>query len=234
MADLETADLSNLDVLYTGAAGGDVHVDELVDATSQVLAFVNSGGGLVAETNALATNSWTWVPDASLISHSGASNLGGMETSITDPDHPVMQGLNGDDLSDWGISVHSTFLTPEAAGFQEVAEGENASGIFEPYIIVKDPGVTPLIFEITSLPAAGTLEAIIVAGGNPQILVALDLPATLFGFPVVTYTNTITAVADSFDYRVTEGLVISTAVVGLFLNDSCAEVGRPPGCTPDN
>lgn len=223
-ADLDTADLSNFEVLYTGATRD--NVPDLVAATSNVEDFVNGGGGLVVETNIVDSGSWTWVPEASLIGHSGSTNVGGMDTSIVDPDHPVMQALNGDDLSDWGTSVHSIFVTPGNAGFQVLAEGENGTGgIFEPYIIALDPGATELVFTITELPEFGIL---VDSTGQP-ITVGTTLPSS-----TVTYTNTAPAATDSFTYQVEEEGVFSTAVVDILLSDSCAEVGRPPGCSPDN
>ena len=233
VADLDTTDLSNFDVLYTGAAGSDLHVDELVAASGQVLAFVNSGGGLVAETNVFAINSWTWVPFADDISHSGDANLGGAEVLIVQPTHPVMQGLTDAFLSDWGISVHSTFLTPGDAGFQVLALGDagasgehQGSGTFEPYIIVQDPGVNPpLVFEIVELPDFGTLR-------DSNLTLITTTPYLLPDTTVIYTSTSFPTTLEGFSYRVTEGALLSTAFVSIIVSDSCAEQGRPPGCVP--
>jgi len=125
--DLDTADLSGFEALYIGprTAG----VADLVAAAANVLSFVQSGGGLVVETNIIDPASWSWVPFADQIGHSGDDNTSSNGVTIVDGSHPVMQGLTSAGLSDWTDSVHSVFSSPGAAEFDELAIDSGSTGL---------------------------------------------------------------------------------------------------------
>ena len=58
--------------------------------------------------------------------------------TIVETGHPVVNGLTNAELSNWGDSVHTTFSTPEAAGFLVVADGFDSQAAGDvPYIIVR-------------------------------------------------------------------------------------------------
>jgi len=131
--DLTNDNLSGYDVVYVGPSTN-LAQGNIVNAAANVLAYVNGGGGLVVEPEVFDANSWSWVPYANLIGHSGAANVCNPETvNIVAGGHPVMAGLTNAGLSNWGCSVHTTFATPAAAGFQTLTETSPAPGI--PHII---------------------------------------------------------------------------------------------------
>jgi hypothetical protein len=113
-AGLAAANLSLFDVVYIGATAS---ASSLAPAAANVQSFVSSGGGLVAEAEVHDAASWTWLPYANLIGHSGVANVGHEAVSIVAPLHPVMAGLTNSGMSNWNFSVHSTFSTPGLAGF---------------------------------------------------------------------------------------------------------------------
>jgi hypothetical protein len=113
-AGLAAANLNLFDVVYIG---GSTAASTLVPAAANVQNFVNSGGGLVAEAEVHDPASWTWLPYANLIGHSGTSNVGHEAVTVAAPLHPAMAGLTSSGLSSWNFSVHSTFSTPGLAGF---------------------------------------------------------------------------------------------------------------------
>ena len=117
-ADLATADLSGVAALYIGPS---TEVGDFVAAAANVESFVNSGGGLVVEPNINDALSWSWVPFADQIGHSGDLNWATEFVTIVDAAHPVMDGLTDGGLSEWGWSIHSTFSSPGAAGFDTLA-----------------------------------------------------------------------------------------------------------------
>lgn len=111
--------------------------DPLIAAAVNILAFVSAGGGLVVEAEVFGPGSWTWVPFADLIGHSGDVNVATENVHITDPAHPVMAGLTDAGLSSWGFSIHSNFTTPERAGFDVLAVDVTRGNI--PTIIARIP-----------------------------------------------------------------------------------------------
>jgi hypothetical protein len=113
-AGLAAANLNVFDVVYIGAS---TTASALVPAAANVQNFVNSGGGLVAEAEVHDPASWTWLPYANLMGHSGTSNVGHEAVTIAAPLHAAMAGLTSSGLSSWDFSVHSTFTTPGLAGF---------------------------------------------------------------------------------------------------------------------
>jgi hypothetical protein len=113
-AGLAAANLSLFDVVYVGASTA---ASNFVPAAANVQNFVNSGGGLVAEAEVHDPDSWTWLPYANLIGHSGTSNVSHEAVTIAAALHPAMAGLTSSGLSSWNFSVHSTFSTPGLAGF---------------------------------------------------------------------------------------------------------------------
>ena len=145
--DLDTIDLTIYDVLYFGPHTNAAVIDDYQTAAVDILAYVNGSGGLVVEPEIFRANSWSWVPHAGLIGHSGATNVVEDTVVITNPSHPVMAGLTSAGLSNWGGAIHSTFSTPAAAGFEVLAT--NAFGI--PVIIVIPEPTTLSLLTIGSL-----------------------------------------------------------------------------------
>ena len=136
-ASLAVIDLSIFDMLYFGPTTDVSTIADYVAASAAIASYVAGSGGLVVEPEVQAASSWSWVPDAALIGHSGSLNVGTEAVSITAPLHPVMSGLTSTGLSGWGFSVHSTFSTAAAAGYTVLAT--DASGT--PVIITKTVGV---------------------------------------------------------------------------------------------
>ena len=137
-SDLATADFNTAcggpcQVIYVAAVTNNAFLQDLLAAAANIRDFVEAGGGLVAEANTAAQGSWTWVPFEDQIGH--AERKG--ETVSTVLSHPVLQGLTSATLSNWDLSVRSSFSTPEAAGFTTVAEAQFFGGSV-PYIIVRD------------------------------------------------------------------------------------------------
>lgn len=149
------------DVLYFAPTTVDADIANYVANAAGIAAFASGGGGLVVEPNVFAAASWTWVPDAALIGHSGATNVGTENVSITAAGmaSPVMTGLTGPGLSGWGFSIHSNFRTPEAAGFETLALDVTSGNI--PTIIARvsgpppGPGVIPEPASFSLLGVAG-------------------------------------------------------------------------------
>jgi len=138
-ASLAIIDLTVYDVLYFGPTTSSTTIADYVAASAAILAYVNGSGGLVVEPNVFDASSWSWVPDAAAIGHSGATNVGDNTVTIVDPGHPVMQGLTSAGLSGWNSSIHSTFSTPAAAGYSVLAVGGTGTAA----IIVKGGLVVP-------------------------------------------------------------------------------------------
>lgn len=132
-AALAEADLSEFDVLYVGPT---TDVSDLMAARLNLGEYGASGGGLVVEPNVFDPDSWSWVPYAHQIGHSGATNVDSDDVYVIDHGHPVMAGLTDAGLSGWYSSVHSTFTAPEAAGFSILAAQEPQFGV--PVIIARD------------------------------------------------------------------------------------------------
>lgn len=130
---LAAANLAPFDILYFGPT---TEVSFLVLAASNIASFSHHGGGLVVEPNVLDPESWTWVPLADGIGHSGAVNRAQEDVFIRRPDHPLMQGITEDGLSNWGMSIHSTFNVSGTAGFEVLAADQIQFG--DATIIVRD------------------------------------------------------------------------------------------------
>jgi len=120
-SNLTTIDLSVYDVLYFGPTTSQAEIANYVAAASKIQSYVNAGGGLVVEPEVFAGNSWSWVPFANQIGHSGSTNVCTEVVTITAPSHPVMAGLTNAGLSRWSCSVHTYFANAEAAGFEVLA-----------------------------------------------------------------------------------------------------------------
>jgi hypothetical protein len=115
---LASADLQPYDVLYLGPT---TDVADYAAAAGAIRELGGFGGGLVVEPNVLDPESWSWVPSADRIGHSGAANVGFDTVSIVAPSHPIVEGLTDQGLSHCDMSVHSNFTTPEAGGFVTLA-----------------------------------------------------------------------------------------------------------------
>ncbi len=121
-ANLAAANLSGFDVLYINTCCGQGDGPGLTAATANLLSFVSQGGNLIVAADVLdGSDSWTWVPGAAAIGHSGAGNIGNDTILITDPGHPILAGINEAGLANWGSTSHATFATPAAAGFSTLA-----------------------------------------------------------------------------------------------------------------
>ena len=123
--DLANIDLSGFDMLYIGVV---LDGFNYAAADANVQSFFDNGGGLVAEAELFGPGSWEWLPFADLIGHSGDTNIETESVTIVKSSHPVMAGLTDAGLSDWLLSVHSHFTTPEAAGFTRLAIDKTGAG----------------------------------------------------------------------------------------------------------
>jgi hypothetical protein len=142
-AALAGTDLSLYDVVYFAPTTSSADVAAFSADAAAIAAYAAAGGGLVVEPEVFATGSWSWVPFFAGLGSSGAANVGGDAIHITAPGDPVMAGLTDAGLSGWGFSIHSTFTTPGAAGFDTLATGDRV-----PYIIslaVPEPGTLALL-----------------------------------------------------------------------------------------
>lgn len=95
-----------------------------------------------------------------------------------------------------------------------------------------DVVVTPapdvrLTWQVTALPLHGTLTDL--SGAAVLVGQTFTTAPTLLYTPAADFSGN-----DSLTYRVTEGLVFDTAILTILVqsSDGCAEVGRPPGCSP--
>lgn len=108
-------DLSAYDVLYVGSAFKDGRVtipsqnalDALNARKSDIADFVGSGHGIVALSEPIGTGCYAWLP-VSVDSYYGY-NWYYDDVVISDPCHPVMEGLTNTGLSDWVGSGHTYF-----------------------------------------------------------------------------------------------------------------------------
>lgn len=123
--ELANDDLSAFDVLYIGLTTDGIL---FAPAAANVQAFVDAGGGLVAEAEVDGPESWEWLPFADSIGHSGDINIRHEIVEIVAPGHPVMHGLTSAGLSNWHFSTHSTFSTPETAGFTTLVRDSESGG----------------------------------------------------------------------------------------------------------
>ena len=138
--DLAVANLSVYDALYIGVV---VDGFNYADAEANVQSYVDAGGGLVAEPELIQAGAWDWLPFADLIGHSGKANVHNDNVTIVNPGHPVMAGLTDAGLSDWVASIHSTFASPEAAGFARLTNDAD-SGLAH-IIAIPEPGALSLL-----------------------------------------------------------------------------------------
>lgn len=105
-----SVDLNDYDVLFVGFTGNDPQppdvLQPLLDRQADIAAFVQAGGGLVAnsEDGVVATPlDWLWVPVS--VTH---RNAGGLQMLIHPPDHLLVEGLTESDLNGWW-PYHNTF-----------------------------------------------------------------------------------------------------------------------------
>ncbi len=147
---LAATNLSAYQVVYFAPTTVSADVAFFVAAATQVKNYTDAGGGLVVEPEVFATGSWSWVPYANLIGHSGATNVA-FENVALNSFPPLSTGLTSAGLSNWGVSVHSTFSTPGAAGFSsltttnggvsEIIFRANASAVPEPATLAVFGGI---------------------------------------------------------------------------------------------
>jgi hypothetical protein len=117
-AQLGTLNYSNYNLLYFAPTTNNTDIANFLANAAAIQNYTSSGGGLVVEAEVFAVGSWSWVPGAALIGHSGSANVGG-ESVVLNLAAPLAlrTGLTNAGLSDWGFSVHSTFATPAAGGY---------------------------------------------------------------------------------------------------------------------
>lgn len=141
------AQLLAYDVLYFGPTTDATTIGHYTANAAKILAYTGSGGGLFVEPEVFDAGSWSWVPYAGLLGHSGPTNVGG-ETVVLDPGAPAAlnAGLSNAGLSNWGFSIHSTFATPGAAGFSYASHSGS---------LTSPIGVT--IYRDTTVPEPGLL-----------------------------------------------------------------------------
>jgi hypothetical protein len=156
-ANLGATNLNNFDMLYVALSTSNSTLADLVAASAQIDTYVNGGGGLLVEPQVFAAGSWSWVPLAGQIGHSGATNVATETVVIVDSLHPVMAGLTNAGLSNWGFSVHSFFATAGAAGFDILA----VDGQGRPVIVALQNQAVP---EPASMLAWGLLTGVGLVG----------------------------------------------------------------------
>jgi hypothetical protein len=123
--------MGTFDVLYFAPTTLDADIAFYTASAAGIAAYANGGGGLVVEPNVFAAASWTWVPDAAAIGHSGPLNVGREPVTIVESPSPLNPGgtLTTAGLSGWGFSVHSNFTTPGAAGYTTFATDSSGPGM---------------------------------------------------------------------------------------------------------
>jgi len=93
--------------------------------------------------------------------------------------------------------------------------------------VVTTPVNQNLTFQITSLPAGGTLRF----GGSAVVVNQIfATPPTLLYTPNLGFTGN-----DSFVFRVTQGALSDLATISILINavSNCEINGRPTGCVPN-
>ncbi|HSR67473.1 MAG TPA: hypothetical protein VLU25_05985 [Acidobacteriota bacterium] len=118
-----------------------------------------------------------------------------------------------------GLQIHSS-----ASG--NLAQGKEP----QLQVVTPDAGELGLIYTITSLPTRGTLTDP-ATGQAVQVGDTFNTVTTLLYTPELNFSGN-----DQFEYTVQEGTVIDSALVAIvvLIDDGCAEVGRPPGCSPND
>ncbi|MFQ5526066.1 MAG: Ig-like domain-containing protein [Thermoanaerobaculia bacterium] len=117
--------------------------------------------------------------------------------------------------------------------------GSNAT-IFVKGLAFSEEVLLEATFTILTLPAVGTLSYLEPLSGVQTDITAGDLPLALVT-EQVTYTPPVGATGDplaSFTFQQSDGITSDTGLIELVVTgeiiivDSCAEVGRPTGCSP--
>jgi len=124
-ADFMSINLLAFDVLYVPSTFQDgsasIPSQEALDAlnarASDIASFVASGRGVVALSEPTGTGCYTWGP----ISITVAGRLQLNEVHIIEPEHPVMEGLTDEGLSNWSSSYHNVFT--DTGSFTVLAVG---------------------------------------------------------------------------------------------------------------
>ncbi len=138
-----SVNLNNYDVLYVGSTfqNGSVTVpsqdalNALNARSSDIAAFISSGHGLVALTEPIGTGYFSWVPG----SVSGSGHSYGNVVTITNPTHPIMDGLTSSDLSNWGSSYHNHFTNTNSLSIIAL------DGISQPLTIAGEYGLGRMV-----------------------------------------------------------------------------------------
>ena len=109
-AGFATVNLTDYDVLFIGFTGNDPQPDNLLqpllDRKAAITAFVQAGGGLVANSEDGVVRTaldWQWTPVT--VTH---RNAGGSQMRIALPGHELVEGLTEADLQGWS-PFHNTF-----------------------------------------------------------------------------------------------------------------------------
>lgn len=126
---------------------------------------------------------------------------------------------------DFPASLFIGVLVDEFDAVAETDEGDNTASSA---IQVDPPLATPMTWEILSLPSGGTLTTL---GGGP-----VSVGTTFTSTPTLVFTpDSGVSGNTSFQWQITEGGVVDTALVDILVSitDDCVVVGRPVGCEPD-
>lgn len=113
--DLATVDFMAYDVLYVQSGFDDNWVESQATATLSALYdrrgdienFVSAGHGIVAMAEPIADAAWDWAP----VSLESEGVFHENEVQITDPSHPIFDGLSSADMSNWHSSWHGYFTS---------------------------------------------------------------------------------------------------------------------------
>jgi hypothetical protein len=93
-----SANFSDYDVLFIASYA---NTGPLSDRAEDIQNFVNNGGGLVV----LDQDDWGWMP----VSLNPSGGWCGDIVTIVAPDHPIMNGITSEGLSNFGCSIHTLF-----------------------------------------------------------------------------------------------------------------------------
>jgi hypothetical protein len=103
-------DLSGFDVIWV--EGSVLGSPVLYARAADLAAFVDRGGGLLAEYNL----TWGWVPNAASLSFNGLASGNAVTVTAQGMSHPVTAGLTDAGLSNWGYSYDGFFALTGGIG----------------------------------------------------------------------------------------------------------------------
>lgn len=182
--DIASVDFSLYDGLYVTDAFSNASTpfwaSELIARAADIEAYINAGGWVIVGVEAFGGDSTTngdeynFLPAGLVDGQTVGTQVFGNDVVITDPSHPLFNGLTNADLSNWGSSYHGSVpvgtlpvLATNNAGTPLIRGGEVGDGGVVVWTLDPDfhftPGGIQLVDNAIALipsPATGALLAL--------------------------------------------------------------------------